>query len=272
MHDDDVAGVPTGKVPEARTLPRRRMVWLFAGHVAVGLIATVAMRMTGPGPQPPFWGYAYVGLIFGQTSLLGIWTSLATSPWWMRMIGGAVGSGFLAILLGVGVDELSSETIAVVLMAAGLVIFVLLVVRCFRIVIRQESQPIFSATRIQFSIRHLMVLTFVIACLVTLGKLAQAFLPNGDIYFRLLLFAVTGGVVGILPVWFILAAKRPLPYGGGVVLVGAFAGFCIGLRDMFDPAIWMSVTTTEAIAVVASLLVVRHCGYRLVRLPSRSLQ
>jgi hypothetical protein len=246
------------------------MLWLFVAHVVVGVAAALVTRLVGRFPQE--WGYGFVGVIFGQTSLMGIWCGLGTTPWWIRLVGGVIGVGYLSILISLGVDEWDLSTLIVVAMAASLVVLVLLIARGFRVVIRQVSQPMAMTTRIQFSIRHLMILTLVTACLISIGRFLQPVLPRGDMYFRLLLFALTGGLVGVLPVWFILATRRPVPYGVGVVAVGALAGYWIGRFDEFSVAIWMTLTTTEAVVVVASLLVLRYCGYRLMRLPPNSLK
>ena len=42
---------------------------------------------------------------------------------------------------------------------------------------------------------------------------------------------------------------------------------CFGLP--MDTAYWVTMTSVEALSLVASLLVVRSCGYRLVRLAPR---
>ena len=85
---------------------------------------------------------------------------------------------------------------------------------------------------------------------------------------RLPPIALTFAVVGVLPVWFVLATKRPIVFSIGSVAIGACAGYCLGRGLYGGEVIWMmTATTTEALAVVVSLLVVRFCGYRLARLP-----
>ena len=76
--------------------------------------------------------------------------------------------------------------------------------------------------------------------------------------------------MGVFPVWFVLATKQPVLYGVGLVAVGACAGYCLARIGHDDVGIWTTATATEAMAVVVSLLVVRSCGYRLVRLGSSS--
>ncbi|MHB0958258.1 MAG: hypothetical protein ACYC0X_12330 [Pirellulaceae bacterium] len=186
-----------------------------------------------------------------------------------RLIGVVTGVICLILMLGIGVHEMSFVTFTLVVVATLCVLIPLLIVRCFRVVIHLDSSSAPAAGRIQFSIRHLMILNFLVACLVSIGKLVQPHLSRGHVSFHLLLLALLFGVVGILPVWFTLATKRPTFYGLGLVAVGVGAGYCFGWKAFGDEKLWATATATEAVAVVVSLLVVRSCGYRLVRLPSR---
>jgi hypothetical protein len=245
------------------TNPRRRILWLVVGHVVVGL-----MGACFAGRYPTLRVAAFIGLVFSQTSLLAIWGSLGVGPWWKRLVGVVVGVGYLGFLLGVGISELTRRVALDVLLATMFVACPLLIVRSFRVVVQSNSSRVGSVGRIQFTIRHLMILTFVVACLISIGKWVQPFPHVGKVVW---LFgnAVTFGVVGVLPVGFVLATKQPVLFGVGWVVVGAFAGYCLGRMTDFDVGIWMTMTSVEAMVLVASLVVVRSCGYRLVRLPSR---
>ena len=126
-----------------------------------------------------------------------------------------------------------------------------------------------SVGRIQFSIRHLMILTFVVACLITIGKWVQPHLPHGGMFYRLLLLALRLAWLASSP--FGLSWPRDSRcctasawWPWEPVQATALHG-----SDDGDVGIWMTATATEATAVVVSLLVVRSCGYRLVRLPPR---
>ena len=83
-----------------------------------------------------------------------------------------------------------------------------------------------------------MVLTFVVACVGTIGKWAEPHLPHGRMLIRLLLFGVTFGVIGVLPVWFVLATKRSVLFGFGWVAVGACAGYCLARAYQDDIGIY----------------------------------
>jgi hypothetical protein len=249
------------------TKPRRRILWLVVGHVVVGLVGAFVAYFAGS-PQTP-WVAAFVGVVFSQTSLLAIWGSLGVSPWWQRLIGVIAGVAYLFLLLGVGISELDRETFIVVVLTTTFVAIPLLMVRLLRVAIHLDCFSVVSVARIQFSIRHLMILTFVVACLITIGKLVQPF-AHGGVRFWLFWLAFTLSVVGILPVWFVLATKQPVLYSVGLIAVGACAGYCLArIGFVGEEKIWMTATATEAMAVVVSLLVVRSCGYRLVRLPLR---
>ena len=82
-----------------------------------------------------------------------------------------------------------------------------------------------SLPTLRLSIRHLLILTFVVAWLVAIEKGSQPNLPHGERFFELFLFVVLFSVVGVIPVWFVLATKRPLLYGTGMVAVVTCAGY-----------------------------------------------
>jgi hypothetical protein len=84
--------------------PRRRIQWLVPAHVVLGLLGAVVAYFAGR--SPTLQGAAFVGLVFSQTSLLGIWSSLGPRPWWVRLIGVVVGVGYLVPLPPVRVASL----------------------------------------------------------------------------------------------------------------------------------------------------------------------
>ena len=255
----------------ASTCPRQRIFRLVVGHVVVGLTAAlVAHFAPHHSVSPALSEPVLFGLVFSQAILLGVWGSLGASSWRKRLVGVIVGIGCLVPLLGVGFDDLDLGLSLLVVVVTAFVTMVLSTVRLFRVRIQLESTPANSANRIQFHIRHLMTLTFVVACLVSVGKAVQPYVSGGKIFLDILPVAVVCAVVGVMPVWFVLATRHAVVYGVGTVAVGACAGYYFGRNTSTGfELIWMTATATEAIAVVVSLLVVRSCGYRLLRLPSR---
>ena len=258
--------------------PRRRMLWLVVMHIVVGLIGALAAYS----PSPDFLRAAFVGIVFSQTSLLGIWGGLGTNPWWKRLVGVVVGVGYLGLQLGVSFSELDRTTFLWVVAGTTISALPLLLVRLFRVAIRLDSSAAGSVERFQFNIRHLLTLTFVVACLISIRNCVEPYAieitetPDGvvsdyfdeAVYYWLFPAAVVG-VLGVLPVWFVLATKQLVLSCVGLLAAGVCAGYWLGRLYDEPPSISMTATITEVVAVVVSLLVVRSGGYRLVRLPSR---
>jgi hypothetical protein len=147
-----------------------------------------------------------------------------------------------------------------------------LIARYIGIVFSTDSSPTTKAIRIQFAIRHLLILTFVVACVFSFGRVAQSFpSPQRLAIYVVICYATMFIVVGVVPAWFILATKWPVPYGIASVAISACSGYCLGqiINTPEDRVPVLAVVTATALVVVASLFVVRLCGYRLVRLPKQ---
>ena len=263
--------------PTTGTTPPR-ILWLVMGHVVVGLIGAFVAY---PSRSPTLRAGVFLGLVFSQTSLLGTWGGLGSGPWWKRVVGVVFGVGYLGLQLGVSFHELDRITFLWVVAATTISALPLLLVRLFGVAIRLDSSA-GSVERFQFSIRHLLTLTFVVACLISIRNCVEPYAieivetPDGvvsdyfdeAVYYWLFPAAVVG-VLGILPVWFVLATKQLVLSCVGLLAAGVCAGYWLGRFHDDPPSLWMPATITEVVAVVVSLLVVRSCGYRLVRLPAR---
>lgn len=261
------------------TNPHRRIFWLVVVHVMVGLIGAFVAYFPGPDLVRRA---ALVGIVFSQTSLLGIWGSFGSGPAWRRVIGVAVGVAYLGLQLGVSFSELDRITFLWVVAATTISALPLLLVRLLGVAIRLDSSGAGSVERFQFSIGHLLTLTFVVACLISIRNCVEPYAieiietPDGVVFdyfdeavYYWLFPASVVGVLGILPVWFVLATKQLVLSCVGLLAAGVCAGYWLGRFHDDSPSLWMLATITEAVAVVVSLLVVRSCGYRLVRLPAR---
>jgi hypothetical protein len=182
--------------------------------------------------------------------------------------------GFLGLLMDLClVGYLESDSHFIVSLATLPVAGVLLIVRCFGVRICLATVTKVAAPRNQFSIRQLLILTFTVACLVSLGKwLEPHLLPVTAPLLRALngLFRAT---VGLFLVWPVLGTRRPiLP---SIIAVAIAVGLGLCLLTWFPPfawtvvTYWTTITAVEALSLVASLLVVRSCGYRLMQLAPR---
>ena len=144
--------------------------------------------------------------------------------------------------------ELDRTTFLWVVAATTISALPLLLVRLFRVAIRLDSSSAGSVERFQFTIRHLLTLTFVVACLISIRNCVEPYAielvetPDGvvsdyfdeAVYYWLFPAAVVG-VLGILPVWFVLATKQLVLSCVGLLAAGVCAGYWLG-RFYDDPS------------------------------------
>jgi hypothetical protein len=114
------------------------------------------------------------------------------------------------------------------------------------------------------SIRQLLILTFAVACLATLGRwLGPGLIPATD-PFILVLAGLVLGAIGLVCVWSVLGTRNPiLP---SMIMTAITAGLGFSLAKLYGPsfldmmAFWITITSVEALSLVATLLVVRARG------------
>jgi hypothetical protein len=251
----------------APTHTRREILWLVVVHVAVAVIVALLMRILGR--TDLIVGAAVIGLWIGQMSLLGVWCGLGTTGHWKRLVGGVLGVGILYLWMGVASGDWNVDGLVLPCSFASFVATPFIIARFCRIVVQADSSAPRLASRLIFSIRQLLLLTFVVACVVTLGKVLWPRIPPWLSLINLVIVVGMLILCGVVSTWLILTMKRPVPYGIGLVAMAACAGYCLRLPGLHSVnAIAMTAfTTTSMSVVVVSLLVVRRCGYRLVRLP-----
>lgn len=252
---------------------------LIAAHVACDLISvavsTTPWRVFGPAVV------AFVALLSSQVCLLGIWAALGTTRWPRRLAGVLLGLG---IVVGVSVaaeshwrSDLGSFLLLVGITgaAAGAVALFLLVLRAWslRVARLEAGATVDVAEGLQFTIRDLLILTTVVAILLSLGKIIRWLGPGfSGLHIPLpeLGVMILGVVsVALLTLWTGLGLGSParrlfvlLPF---CVATGLFIPYFQGYSPWWRYVVWVSVTVGEAMLVVVSLWVVRVEGYRLIR-------
>ena len=254
------------------TNPRRRILWLVVGHVVV---------WTDSGFRSVFrwlWSYAAAsGLCWHRLQPDESVGNLGRS-WNESLVEQTDRCCCRCRLISVCCWVFSicvpawEASYFIVSVGTALITGVLLVVRCFRVRICVATVDQAAAHRMQFTIRQLLVLTFAVACLVSLGKWLAPHLMNVTEPLLLTLIGLVFATVGLLSVWPALGARHPVLPSLILIVVAAGVGFCFA--QFLPPtsgmaSFWMTITSVEALVLVASLVVVRSCGYRLVRLPSR---
>ena len=235
------------KVPS----PRVRITWLVCIHIALGLLLGAITAATG---RPDLLSASFMGLVLSQTSLLGIWGGSGTNRWWIRLVGVLVGVGYLGPQFGFCINEPTSDFVWLFASTTLIVLVPLLLARCFGLRTRHDSDQKSPAKEMQFSIRHMMILTLVVACLLVLAKWQPPYLS-----YLLVVLSICFATVGLVAAWGVLGAKRPLI--GIPVLLAVAVGAGYGLEKSLGPlagfAILVTVTLTEALSLTVSLLVVR---------------
>jgi hypothetical protein len=185
-------------------------------------------------------------------------------------VGVLIGLYYLGMLFSIGLDELALAT-AYLLMPvfAGLTVAGLLAIcRCLGLGIRASSVGPSKRTTAQFSIRQLILLTLVVACL---SAVAKSLGPHVDIdrYFLYqLLIDVPFVILGLAGVWAILGTRHPELGIVGVLLLAPLLGF--GMAAVYRPVVvglLITATTTAALVLVVSLYVIRRSGFRVARQP-----
>ncbi len=254
-----------GSVP---THTGRGILWLVAVHVAVGFVGALLVKVAGRNSDLAI--HAYGGFWFGQLNMLGIWLGLGNSPHWKRLVSGVLGVGFLHFLFAFSTGNWTAEPLVHPFLCLALVATPLLFARCFGVAVRLSHSPTNPACHFHFFIRHLLIMTFVIACMIALGKLVYPLLaPHRVWVLGVIRYAVMAFVFGVIPVWLILATTKPVPYGIGWMATVACMTYSLGRSRYADWGMSLMSAVMETVAVVASLLIVRSWGYRLVRLPRR---
>ncbi len=156
------------KQPFAPTYPCPKILWLVFGHILWGLMGAFVIYPHGGGYL--LRRAVYIGIVFSQVNLLGTWGGLGTAGWPRRLVGVILSVGYLYLLGGIATGDLRFEVFVGMAVGVALVAILMLIVRFYRVVVRMESSTTASPCRIQYSIRHLLILTFVVACLVVIGK------------------------------------------------------------------------------------------------------
>jgi hypothetical protein len=217
--------------------------------------------------EPAVSSAVFLGFVFCQTGLLGIWSGVGTSPLRWRLMGLVAGAAYLARLLGRGIDETGVETTVLAVVPSLLVALATSMVRLFRGTIQRLGDDWHGKTEaLQFGIRHLMMLTFVVALLTMGGKQLASTVSGIDSITRIVVLALSFSAVNLASIWAMLGSGRPLTRSGFVVLTAALAGIVGGyvIDGTGSPSFWLSSAVLQSLLLIGSLQVIRRAGYRFV--------
>jgi hypothetical protein len=276
-----VSTTGSGDLPrDVEVRARRRIRWLVIANVALGFAAPLALNFL---PPAPWWFKAASAIAIGQYMLLPCWVGLGIAGAdrrWLPLMGGAV---YLAVVQSMFV-WIRSRSVPVggvlvwlgVLSIINLVIVsvLALIVAAFRTKLASlrlfaDPAPLDAASRWQLSLRELFIITLAAAVLLGLARYARVSDPTGPpvVLFMCLYWSVLA-TTALCAVWAALAPGRIRWRVAGVFVASLFLGAVMSMARSFPDVASQIVNAFDLVpataVVIASLLVVRSCGYRLV--------
>jgi hypothetical protein len=256
-----------------------RLRWLLAFHLAWQFPSLVlALTRAWAGTGLPTVGQQFLAIpafsaAMCQACLLGLWVALSKAPWSMRLKWFVLGSTCLEVSLSVALGD--SE----LLLAPSISAFSS-ALSAFGILLRKsrlrqlESWPERSGPEpLHVSIRDLMLATVAVALLVAATKGIGEYRPGVEWIRVVVVLGVYFSAVALAASWATLGIAWP--FWRFVLVLAASAGFGLYLAFAFFAAnnwsvyfILPSIVILYTSGLLASLLVVRTRGYRLVPLSS----
>ncbi|HXT57149.1 MAG TPA: hypothetical protein VN699_00875 [Pirellulales bacterium] len=261
-----------------------KLVWLAAIHVVAGLgAAWLVVRGSVPEASATFLD----ALLGAELGMLGVWAGFGEHSKAAGFVGVAAGTTYVSILemaeawpavAATGADAYVvlwylMFYLALALLALSGIVATAVVLR--RRGVRLRREPIgtegLAGEDVQFSMRQLMLLVFVVAVLVRLGPTVQA---KFNSYFSavsmLLAIACWGAcfaTVALAGLWAALGGRLS---AARICMAGGLAGGLSLLPPYYFPELLTDDFARSAVVLVGalgieigSLLVIRGCGYRL---------
>jgi hypothetical protein len=247
-----------GQIFPRPSVTTKRLAGLVICHVALGCALAFWTR---PHSSSALW--LSWPLILCEISMLAVWVSLANTFQWRRLIGAVAGLFYLWVLMDAAAGVHDIDVLILVCGLFFVTLFVMVSLRFTKLRLRQLDLdvPLPATVAFQFSIRQMMALTAVIAILFAIARSGLGwFLVLDTTFLALPTLLATWAALGLgllrLRIPFALVA---------CIAVGLISGF---IHQAWMPyRFWLTVTLTQGIFSLASLLVVRTCGYRLLRTP-----
>jgi len=263
-----------------------RLVCLGAIHVAAGSLAAACVAN---GMVPAAAETFLDALLVADLALLGIWAGFGEHSKLAGFVGVAAGASYFCVLETLAAwNEIAGATAGIdgyvmlwywmYFLAMALLTLTVLVAaavwlrrRGVRLRRAESGSETTCSDDVQFSMRQLMLLVFVVAALVRLGPSVRArfndYLSSAAMLLAVACWSVCFAAVGLAGVWAVLSrrlspARFAIAYSlaGGLSLLPPYY-FPILLTDNFvrSAAVLLGATTI----VIGSLLIVRQSGYRL---------
>ncbi len=264
----------------------RKLKRLLAVHLVLGVAPAAMFLSPADVPWIPL-RWALAGIPVGQLILLSFWAAMSGSSARRRLVGALVGVLYLAIWPAVPVAVVSNvegqvafafarfcmTNAAVVIVFGGVY---LVIRRRVAELCHVDDVSALPAARFQFSILNLLLITSVVAIILGLVRASGQDDPKTLSTLLGEVLAVVAFIVNLVAVpWAALTPGRVRWRVVLAALVAVMLGMAMsfGMQSGFaipEWRVWLFATQSLTFAippmvVMVSLLVVRSCGYRLLR-------
>jgi hypothetical protein len=262
--------IQDAKPDSASRLRRAYVLGLLAAHAGTGLVLVL---------PAPFWlarflatnGLAiFMSVVLSQAGLLGIWLGFTGTAFKNRLLGGTFGSVYLAVVTfcfaPASVPTAGRVFYSVFAVIPSVGVAVLLRWVRWRRKVTVVVADAYHQPGLQFSIRHLLLLTGVYALLLGLKpEVVEPTLGNSIILLAAVGLYLVCLVVG--SVWASLSQGHPAPRIAIVLFLLALTSwlpaYYVGMR-VRDQVLITVVSCIQVIIITGTLLVFRWLGYRVV--------
>lgn len=248
----------------------RRLPWLVAAHIALGVVAGVL----APVKLRNSLGLEHILIVplfasaMCQALLMALWVATSSSAPKERLVGLIAGTVFLEALFA---SDLRREFLGLATVTVLLATTSLLVVRWLGVRLARPADPDRLARGegegLRFTIRGLMIFVAAVA-LLSAGTRALREAGPGRFLLQMVIWSLCFVVVGLVALWAALGSGRPLRRGPVLFALAPALGvfFAVGVDAHRAGWVYILLTMMSYPALLlGSLLVVRSCGYRLVR-------
>ena len=244
----------------------RRLQILAVAHLALGVLTGVL----APVELRTLFEFKHILIVplfasaFCQSFLLSLWGAASQAMLWKRLAGLVTGVLYLEALAGDFRREFPGIWTITITVTMGC----LLVLRRFGVIVKRQAdlgQPARPEPKgPRFSIRGMMIVTAAVALLCAEARALQSF---GVQRFLLnLVCAICFVAVGLVSLWAALGDARPLRRGPAVFVSSLVLGAFLAVPAHTAGRVYIHlIMVLYPTALMGSLLIVRSCGYRLVR-------
>jgi hypothetical protein len=254
----------------------KKLGWLVAVHLGLLLVFMLVFsglvdvnHSTRPSVQDMLL-VSFVALIFAQLGLLAFGAAFSPVGWWKRWGGLAVAVACLEVLIDLALDlELFlMPCVFTALIAGSLLVMQRLGIR-LRVLPDLASVPEAESDRLRFSIRELMILTAVVALPIAgARKLQIQTAPDYSDLSLTIRWSSCFLVVALLTLRTGLGVTHPLKWGLVLGVLSPALGLLIAHAADANPNGYIDISLIMVLCaaiLLSSLLVVRSCGFRLVK-------